>query len=343
MSKLQDIAKRQIGASALSVDTLGFGCAPIGNLYEAIDNDSASQILSTAWGAGFRYFDTAPHYGQGLSERRTGDALRPLKGQDYVLSTKVGRLLKPATYATQRHGFVSPMPFDIHYDYSYDGVMRSFEDSLQRLGVERIDILYMHDIGRDTHGDKNDYHFPIAMKGGYKALEELRKQKLVKAIGLGVNEFEVCEDALNYGDWDVFLLAGRYSLLEQQSLDTFFPKCVQRNCSVVVGGPYNSGILATGVRGPKTPYYNYAPAPEAIKKRVAKIEDICQLHEVTLAAAALQFPIANPVVASVIPGLGNISRIEKTIDLFQQKIPSEFWKSLKEAGLLDERAPVPAQ
>lgn len=341
MPNKKPIAKKQIGKTSLQLDTLGFGCAPIGNLYNAISDDDAKAILTEAWQAGFRHFDTAPHYGQGLSERRTGDLLRPLQGKDYILSTKVGRLLKPAGYAKERHGFVSPMPFDIHYDYSYDGVMRSFEDSILRLGLDRIDILYMHDIGRDTHGDDNDTHFPIAMKGGYKAMDELRSQGLVKAIGLGVNEYEVCEQALDYGDWDCFLLAGRYSLLEQKSLQTFLPKCEQRNCSIIIGGPYNSGILATGVKGKATPHYNYVPAQQDIIQRVAKMEDICQQYNVTLAAAALQFPLAHPTVASVIPGLGNVSRIQKTIDLFQQNIPVEFWQSLKSAGLLDESSPVP--
>jgi D-threo-aldose 1-dehydrogenase len=336
------IAKKQIGKTSLQVDTLGFGCAPLGNLYHAISDDDAKAILTAAWQAGFRYFDTAPHYGQGLSERRTGDLLRHLKGKDYILSTKVGRLLKPAGYAKKRHGFVSPMPFDIKYDYSYDGVMRSFEDSVLRLGLDRIDVLYMHDIGRDTHGEDNNKHFPIAMQGGYKAMDELRRQGLIRAIGLGVNEYEVCEQAMDHGDWDCFLLAGRYSLLEQQSLQSFLPKCEQRNCSIIIGGPYNSGILATGVKGPTPPHYNYAAAPKEIVDRVSQIEDVCQQYDVTLAAAALQFPLAHPSVASVIPGLGNVSRIQKTLDLFHQRIPAEFWQTLKEYGLLDENAPIPA-
>jgi D-threo-aldose 1-dehydrogenase len=335
------ISKKQIGSTGLEVDTLGFGCAPLGNLYHSISDQESTAVLDAAWQAGFRHFDTAPHYGQGLSERRTGDLLRSLQGKDYILSTKVGRLLKPAGYAKERHGFVSPMPFDIQYDYSYDGIMRSFEDSLQRLGLDRIDILYMHDIGSDTHGSENDKHFPIAMQGGYKAMNELRSQGLVKAIGLGVNEYQVCEQAMDYGDWDCFLLAGRYSLLEQESLQTFLPKCQARNCSIIIGGPYNSGILATGVRGKGTANYNYAPASAEIIERVAKIETMCDEYHVTLAAAALQFPLAHPSVASVIPGLGNISRIQNTIDLFHQAIPNDFWQSLKAADLLDKDAPVP--
>jgi D-threo-aldose 1-dehydrogenase len=335
------IHKRQIGNTKLEVDTLGFGCAPLGNLYHNISDIESKAVFKAAWQAGFRHFDTAPHYGQGLSERRTGDLLRPLQGKEYILSTKVGRILKPAGYTDERHGFVSPMPFDIHYDYSYDGIMRSFEDSLQRLGLDRIDILYMHDIGRDTHGAENDKHFPIAMQGGYKAMDELRSQGLVKAIGLGVNEYQVCEQAMDYGSWDCFLLAGRYSLLEQESLKTFLPKCQANNCSVIIGGPYNSGILATGVRGKGIANYNYAPASADIIERVDKIETICDQYQVTLAAAALQFPLGHPTIASVIPGSGNISRIQKTIDLFNQSIPNEFWQSLKAANVLDEQAPVP--
>jgi D-threo-aldose 1-dehydrogenase len=338
---MNTLDKRRVGNTDLLIDTLGFGCAPMGNLYHTVDDNEASQTLKSAWDSGFRYFDTAPHYGQGLSERRTGDLLRPLKGQDYILSTKVGRLLKPAGYANERHAFLSPMPFDFSYDYSYDGIMRSFEDSQQRLGLDRIDILFMHDIGTDTHGADNDYHFPIAMDGGYKAMDELRSQGLVKAIGLGVNEYEVCEESLEYGDWDCFLLAGRYTLLEQESLNTFLPKCEKRGCSIILGGPYNSGILATGTKSGSTPYYNYEPAPKEIVEKVSNIESVCSDFGVTLAAAGLQFPLAHPAVASVIPGLGSERRIADTLRLFNEPIPSEFWQTLRSNNLIEEAAPVP--
>lgn len=333
--------KNEIGATGLMVDPFGFGCASLGNLYHSISDQDAAEILQAAWEAGLHYYDTAPHYGQGLSERRTGDMLRALQGQDYVLSTKVGRLLKPAGYAGERHGFVSPMPFDIHYDYSYDGIMRSFEDSIQRLGLDRIDILYMHDIGRDTHGDANDQLFPIAMDGGYKAMDSLRSQGLVKAIGLGVNEYQVCEDALEHGDWDCFLLAGRYTLLEQESLNTFLPKCEQRNCSIIIGGAYNSGILATGTKTSDTPYYNYAPAPQPIVDKVKKLEALCEEYKIPLAAAALQFPLAHPAVASVIPGMGNVRRINQTLELINTDIPQEFWAAIKKQGLVQDNTPLP--
>lgn len=332
--------QRPIGKTELKVNVLGFGCAPLGNLYRPISDADAAEILRAAWQAEFHYFDTAPHYGQGLSERRTGDLLRPLQGKGYVLSTKVGRLLRPAGYAESRHGFVSPMPFDIHYDYSYDGIMRSFEDSLMRLGLDHIDILLMHDIGEETHGEANKHFFPVAMNGGYKAMDELRSQGLVSAIGLGVNECQICEKAMALGDWDCFLLAGRYSLLEQNSLQTFLPKCERHNCSVIIGGPYNSGILATGVHGNSTPYYNYQPASNDIIYKVAQIEEVCADFNVTLAAAALQFPLYHPSVSSVIPGLGNKRRIQATIQLFNEEIPSEFWQTLKQRALINPDSPI---
>ena len=338
---MDSIERRRVGSTHISVDTLGFGCASLGNLFHSVSQTEAARILDTAWRHGFRYFDTAPHYGQGLSERRVGDALRPREGKEYVLSTKVGRLLRPAGYAVERHGFLSPMPFDIVYDYSYDGVMRSFEDSLQRLGLDRIDILFMHDIGTATHGADNERLFPVAMDGGYRAMQQLRSQGLVGAIGLGVNEYEVCQAALEYGDWDCFLLAGRYTLLEQEPLDSFLPKCMQRNCSIIIGGAYNSGILATGVRNRTPLRYNYADAPDRIVDKVSRIESTCERFEVPLPAAALQFPLAHPAVTSVIPGIGKPGRIEQTLNLFTFEIPAEFWSALVEQNLLRDDAPVP--
>ena len=340
---MRGFEQRQVGNTGLAVDTLGFGCASLGNLYHPVSDADARQILDSAWSSGFRYYDTAPHYGQGLSERRVGDALRRFRGAEYVLSTKVGRLLKPVGYADERHAFMSPMPFDIFYDYSYDGIMRSFEDSLQRLGLDRIDILYMHDIGAFTHGARNEELFPIAMDGGYRAMDELRSAGAVSAIGLGVNEYEVCEAALEHGDWDCFLLAGRYTLLEQEALDTFLPRCLKRNCSIVIGGAYNSGILATGVRGNRTLYYNYEEAPAIVVNRVARIEDTCEEFGIPMAAAALQFPLAHPAVASVIPGIGKPQRIEQTLNLCGVRIPPDFWSALVDRGLLREDAPVPSR
>jgi len=337
--------QRRIGATKLAVDTIGLGCAPLGNLYAAMSDDDSAALTASAWEAGMRFFDTAPHYGQGLSERRIGDALRPHHGEEFVLSTKAGRLLKPAPYPDKhremRHGFASPMPFDIEYDYSYDGILRSFEDSLQRLGLDRVDILLMHDIGTVTHGNDNDRLFPIAMDGGYKAMDRLRSEGRVSAIGLGVNEHEVCSAALDHGDWDCFLLAGRYTLLEQDPLDHFLPQCDARNCSVIIGGPFNSGILASGVRGAGPLHYDYGEAEAHIIERVRQLETTCAEFDVPLAAAALQFPLAHSAVASVIPGCATPQQVQETLDHFYREIPAELWYLLRERGLIRADAPLP--
>ena len=334
--------QRRIGATTLTIDTLGLGCAPLGNLFHAIDDGEAHALLAAAWDAGVRSFDTAPHYGQGLSERRLGDALRARRGEGYVLATKVGRLLEPAGYAAERHGFVSPMPFDIVYDYGYEGVMRSYEDSLQRLGLDRIDILLMHDIGRATHGANHERLFAVAMEGGYRALDELRRNGNVSAIGLGVNEWEVCEAALAHGDWDCFLLAGRYTLLEQGALDSFLPACVERRCSVIVGGPYNSGILVTGV-GRGAGHYNYGAAPAEVIGTVTRLEAVCRAYGVPLPAAALQFPLAHPAVAAVIPGMDRAAQVAETRRWFDTPIPAALWAALAGEGLVRADAPLPGE
>jgi D-threo-aldose 1-dehydrogenase len=333
-------AKRQIGKTDLRVTELGVGAGPLGNLYREISDEDAVNVLTSAWDAGLRYFDVAPFYGLGLSESRLGSVLPQYPRDEYVLSTKVGKLLQPAEPAAERYGFINPMPNDIVYDYSYDGIMRSVEGSLERLKIGRIDILFMHDIGRLTHGDDNDHQFPIAMDGGYKALDELRSSGTVSAIGLGVNEIEVCEQAMQHGHWDCFLLAGRYTLLEQGGLYDFLPACLEVGTSIVLGGAYNSGILATGTRRGGEIYYDYGPAPEDVIERVRAIEDVCDQFDVPLIAAALQFPLAHPVVSCVIPGMGNPKRIAQTIGYYELEIPAEFWAELKRRGLLAEDCPV---
>jgi D-threo-aldose 1-dehydrogenase len=342
MNKVFDT--RKIGNTSLEVSTLGFGAASMGNLYQAVSDKDAQAALDIAINSGMNLFDTSPRYGAGLSERRVGDALRPLDKDNYVLSTKVGRILKPdyqSDINQLRHGFLTPMPFDAHYDYSYDGIMRSFEDSQQRLGLAEIDILLVHDIGAYTHGKDDMRFFKQFEMSGYKALDSLRKHGDIKAVGLGVNEVEICERVMNIGQFDCFLLAGRYSLLEQEPLHHFLPKCEEHGASIVLGGPYNSGILATGVHGKNIPHYDYAPAPKHIIDKVAKIEAICAQYQVTLAAAALQFPLGHPSVASVIPGLGSARRVQHTIELFNEVIPHEFWQTLKDENLLAQEAPTP--
>ncbi|GAA4104037.1 aldo/keto reductase [Zhongshania borealis] len=339
-----NIRKRRIGSTSLEVSELGFGAATLGNLYHPMPDEEAVAAIDMAQKMGLNQFDTAPYYGFGLSERRVGDALRTTPAADYVLSTKVGRLLKPCAKAEDKFGFCSPMPFDPVYDYSYDGVMRSYEHSIQRLGLPRIDILYMHDIGQMTHGEDHKRLFRIAMEGGYKAMDELRSQGLVSAIGLGVNEYEVCDLAMDYCDFDCLLLAGRYTLLEQHSVEKFLPRCVGRNVSIVLGGPYNSGILATGVHCEGlVPHYNYAPAPDDVVARVAHIEKVCSEFDVPLAAAALQFPLAHSAVVSVIPGLSSPCRVAATVDLMRVEIPDAFWSALQDLELLHPQAPVPQQ
>ncbi len=330
--------KRQIGRTKLRVSTLGLGTATMGGSRIPIARADGEAIVTAAWDAGVRYFDTAPFYGVGAAEHRVGDALREQDRDSWVLSTKVGRLLRPKTdNAPSPDGRLSPMPFKVVYDYTYDGIMRSVEDSFQRLGLARIDILYVHDIGVYQHGPElNAVYLPQLRDSGYKALEQLRSSGVVSAIGLGVNEKEVLIDALGFGDWDAFLLAGRYTLLEQGPLDNLIPMCVERGTSLVIGGPLNSGILA----GRDT--WNYDTAPPDVVARVQKLAAICKAHGVPLAAAALQFPLAHPAVAAVIPGPRNAAEFTENLPLFTMKIPPSLWSDLRTRGLLHPDAPVPA-
>jgi D-threo-aldose 1-dehydrogenase len=327
------------------VTELGFGAASLGNLYRPIEDDAARATIDAAWTAGIRYFDTAPYYGFGLSESRLGAALQPMNRDGFVLSTKVGRLLEPApqvTDASERHGFCSALPFEPVYDYSYRGVMRSFEDSLERLGLARIDVLLIHDIGAMTHGSEHRALFKICMDGGYKALEELRSKGLVRALGLGVNECDACEAAMEFGRFDCFLLAGRYTLLEQGALASLLPKCEWHGATLIVGGAYNSGILATGTRRGGVLRYNYEPASDSVIERVRRIEAVCETYGVTLAAAALQFPLAHRSVSSVIPGLASADQVQETMGLYRETISGAFWRELKTQGLIRVDAPTPS-
>lgn len=337
---------RALGGSGVSVPVVGFGAASLGNLYQPVSDGDARAALDHAYESGLRYVDTAPFYGLGLSERRVGDALRSRPRDSFVLSTKVGRLLDPDPSVTderERYGFCSAMPFKPRYDYSYDAILRSFEASLQRLGLARIDVLLVHDIGELTHGaEENARHWRDFANGGYRALDELRAAGTIGAVGLGVNEWQVCETAMEIGRFDCFLLAGRYTLLEQGALDSFLPKCADHGASVIAGGIYNSGILATGTRRGATMHYDYAPAPPAIVARVAAIEAVCDRHGVRLVDAALQFPLAHPQVACVIPGMGSARRIDDALAQHAAAIPAAFWAELKDAGLVDPRAPLPA-
>ena len=337
---MQPQEKNKFGRSDLEVSAFGFGTAPVGNIFEEIDEKTSDEMFQVAWDSGVRFYDTAPMYGHGLSEYRTGYSLRWENRSDFILSSKVGRLLHPARKEDINYApWTNAGRFEVEFNYSYDATMRSVDDSLQRMGLESIDILYIHDIDKFTRGDEQPEVFETAMNGAWRALSKLRDERVVKAIGVGVNEWEVCQDALEQRDFDCFLLAGRYTLLEQEALDTFLPLCEQRNASVVVGGGFNSGILATGAKdGAK---YNYSPAPETIKRRVQAIESVCKEFQVPLPAAALQFVVAHPAVPTFMAGTRTVKQLKQNIAWFSHPIPSEFWTALKSKRLIREDAPTP--
>lgn len=322
---------------------LGFGTAPLGNLYRALSEEEAQSTLQAAWDAGHRYIDTAPLYGLGLSETRINHFLRGKKRDSYVLSTKVGRLLE-ACPPDQRTGigkfFDTPSRREV-YDYSHDGIMRSVEASLERLGLDRIDILFVHDIDVFNHKSvaARDARVAELMKTGYGALVKLRDQGVIKAFGAGVNEWEVCEILAKQGDFDLFLLAGRYTLLEQESLNSFLPLCVERGIGIVIGGAYNSGILASGAK--PGAFYNYDPAPQHILDRVAGIEKICNRHGIKLVEAALRFPLVHPAVVTVIPGASRPEEVALNMRTLAATIPAALWADLKAEGFIRSEAPVP--
>jgi D-threo-aldose 1-dehydrogenase len=321
---------------------LGFGAAAVGNLYRSVSEDQAREAVQGALEAGISYFDTAPYYGFGLSERRLGDVLAESDPRgSCLISTKVGRLLKPldSIAGTERHGFVGGDAFEPHFDYTYDGVMRSFEQSLRRLRRDRVDILLAHDLGRSTHGAAHETYFRQFLESGYRAMNELRDQQVIGAVGIGVNEWEVCVETLRLVDLDVILLAGRYTLLDQSALDFLLPVCAQRDIPVILGGPYNSGILASGSQA--APKFNYLPAPAPVIERVRKIEDVCRQFAVPLPAAALQFPLAHPQIAAVIPGIGNRAEALSARAHLMQPIPKALWQALRDGGLLNGNAPLP--
>ena len=323
---------------------IGFGGSGIGNLYHEVSGQQAHATVAAALAAGIGYVDTAPHYGFGLSEKRLGASLRLLDPDaKVVISTKVGRRLAPVAatdLSVARQGFISPEPFESEFDYSYDGIMRSFDASSVRLG-RRIDVLYVHDIGRRTHGDRHPALFRQFVTDGYKAMRQLRDSGAVSAIGIGVNEWEVCEEALAEAEFDLILLAGRYTLLEQDALDRFFPLCARRGVAVVIGGPYNSGILAHGVRAQNPSRYDYQSAPEHVAQRVAAIENVCERYAVPLGAAALQFPLAHAQVLSVVPGMSSAEEVAQAARWLSQRIPQAFWSELRDRGMVRADAPLP--
>jgi D-threo-aldose 1-dehydrogenase len=315
---------------------LGFGGAPLGNMFEVVDEGTAEAALTAAWETGVRYFDTAPHYGSGLSEHRFGTILRGNPRDAFVLSTKVGRLLRPDPSRPENPPFVEGLPFRVEVDYSYDATARSIEDSCQRLGLAQVDIVFVHDLAADHLGDAWQEQFDLARAGAFRALSDFRDQGVIKAWGLGVNLTEPCVRALEQADPDVFLLAGRYSLLNQPALARLFPMCAERGVHVVVGGPYNSGLLAGG----RTFEYQDAPA-EMIAKR-DRIAAVCERHGADIRSAALQFCAAHPVVASIIPGAKRAEKVKENARLLAATVPAAVWDELRHEGLIPADAPVPA-
>lgn len=342
MNRAAVLRRRPIGSTGLAVTELGFGSASMGNLYAPISDDEARGAVLAALAGGVGYFDVAPYYGFGLAERRLGEALSSAAAaDDLVVSTKVGRVLEADLAVTddaERHGFRSAEPFSPRFDYSRDGVMRSFEESVARLGAARVGMLLIHDIGEATHGRGNVAHLADLEGGGFAALAELKAAGNVSAIGAGVNDVAAALDLLGRTDLDAILLAGRYTLLDQQGLDDLLPRCVARGVSVIVGGPFNSGALA-GSSAPRR--YDYRPLTSVLATRIEKLGELTRRHHVPLPAAALQFPIAHPAVASVIPGVANEAQARQALEWFRHPIPQGFWDELRATGLIRSDAPLP--
>ena len=316
---------RELGDSGLRLTTLGFGGGPVGWL-DAPDAESEARLaVEAAWDAGVRYFDTAPYYGYGASERRIGAALAGRPREQFVISTKVGRLIRPR-FPGDRD------PAQVVFDYSHSGAARSVEESLERLRLERIDIALIHDIDGWTHREAQPQRFREALEGAYRALVDLKAAGAIRAIGLGVNEWRVCQDFAREAPVDCFLLAGQVSLLRQEALQSFLPFCAERRIGVIVGGPFNSGVLASGaVAGAR---FDYAPASEDILRRVRAIEAVCARFGVPLAAAALAFPLRCAAVAAVIPGFANRAELAAGVDWARATPPEALWRALADAGMI---------
>jgi D-threo-aldose 1-dehydrogenase len=328
--------RRPLADGRLSVTAFGLGCAALAGLYEAVPAAVARATLDAAWEAGLRYFDTAPYYGYTRSERLVGAGLAPRPRGDFVLGTKVGRLMVPdEAVVPGSDGWADPLPFRPCFDYGYDAVMRSLEDSLARLGLERVDILLVHDIGRLTHGERHDHHWDrLTRGGGFRALEELRRDGRIAALGLGVNEAAAVRDAMQEVDLDCALLAGRHTLLEQRAL-RLLDDCAAAGTAIIVGGPFNSGVLAGD------PKFDYGAAPPEIVARARALADACAAFDVPLQAAALQFPLAHPAVVSCLAGARSPEQLRQNVQWFERAIPAALWDALRTRGLVDADAPCP--
>ena len=326
---MDPLDKTNIGTTGLTVTKLGLGGAPMGGLFYDVDERQAYETLSVAYENGVRYFDTAPLYGSGKSERFFGEFLSSVPREEFVLSTKVGRLLDNKGPMDEDGLYVNVPNLEVRYDYSRDGVLRSIDESLNRLGLDRIDIAFIHD---------PDEHFDIAINEAFPALADLRSQGVLKAIGAGMNQWEMLADFAREGDFDCFLLAGRYTLLDYSALEIFLPLCLEKHISVILGGPYNSGILASDLKSGTT--YFYQEAPQEVITRASEIREICAKYNVGLKAAALQFGLLHPAVAATIPGARKPAEVLENIESASAEIPTDLWNEIKGEGLLPSSAPT---
>jgi D-threo-aldose 1-dehydrogenase len=334
---------RMLGTSGLKVTQLGLGCASFGSLNHVVPEEDALGAIRAAWDAGIRYFDTAPWYGRGLSELRTGAGLRYKPRDEFILSTKVGRWLTPQIPGSvmDRGMWKAPNAFDVVFDYTYDGIMRAFEQSQHRLGLPWVDVTVIHDLDSWHHAydPKLQAYFDQLMTSGWRAITELRAHGLIRAVGAGINHLGLIPRFMDIVDVDFFLIAMPYTLLRQEMLEEF-PACVERGIGLVIGAPFQSGILATGSRGGASA--NYSPPTPELLAQVERIEAVCARHDVPLAAAALQFVMGHPSVATVIPGARSAAHVERNVASFRHEIPADLWAELKHEGLLRDDAPVPA-
>ena len=340
---MSEIPKRRLGRTELHVSEVGFGSAPLGELFEKVSEAGARATLESAWNSGIRYYDTAPFYGYGLSEHRVGSFLRQQPRGDFAVSTKVGRVLKPAAdpAAFDTGMWAGGLPFELYFDYSYDGIMRSWEDSLQRLSLPSVDVLVIHDLDHWFHitDERVDACLAQLYTSGWRALDELRSSGRIKGIGAGINQPWMIPKFLDTVDVNFFLVALPYTLLDQSVLDDQFPRCAERGVGVVIGAPFASGILATGpVEGA---YYAYEPATPEILEKTARIQAVCERHDTPLAAAAMHFPLAHPIVAAIIPGALKPEQVSGNVETYRRAIPADLWAELKSEGLLREDAPTP--
>jgi len=334
--------EKKLGKSNIKISSIGFGGAPIGDLFENLDDSLCQEILKESYKKGLNFYDTSPYYGSGLSEVRIGNFLKSIKREEIVLSTKVGRYLTPEDpNKINRGAFKGGLNFVPNIDYTYDGVMRSFEQSLKRLNISKIDVCLIHDVDTWTHGDEMEVQFKTAMNGAYKAISKLKDDNMIQAIGVGVNETEMCVRFAQEGDFDCMILAGRYTLLEQEGLENFFPMALKKNIGIILAGVFNSGILAKGIKSNST--YDYGKIPSHIAEKYIKIDKVCKEFNIPIAAAALQFCNANEAVSTMILGMDRPIQINENIDLFNYKINPEFWQKLIKENLIDPLSPVPKE